>query len=201
MPRSPVGRARHLLGYLAGAFRCVSPLFCVPVLVIPFACATRLAAMLEALICRNLSSCEFRLLFSFPSGIHTDDPSGIHTCRSMRTTLLLSLFLIALLVPWLTLVAAPASGGPAQLATLRCSTLRARCTACVRDSRGRIARSSTARHEFQRLHPCPSTGRSTGACPGYVIDHLTPLKRGGADAPSNMQWQTKAAAKAKDRIE
>jgi hypothetical protein len=28
-----------------------------------------------------------------------------------------------------------------------------------------------------------------------------PLKRGGADAPGNMQWQTKAAAKAKDKIE
>jgi len=119
----------------------------------------------------------------------------------MRTTLLLSLFLIALLVPWLTLVAAPASGGPAQLATLRCSTLRARCTACVRDSRGRIASSSTARHEFQRQHPCPSCAPATGACPGYVIDHLTPLKRGGADAPSNMQWQIIREAKAKDRTE
>jgi hypothetical protein len=28
-----------------------------------------------------------------------------------------------------------------------------------------------------------------------------PLKRGGADSPSNMQWQTTAAAKAKDKIE
>jgi hypothetical protein len=27
------------------------------------------------------------------------------------------------------------------------------------------------------------------------------LKHGGADSPSNMQWQTKAAAKAKDRVE
>jgi hypothetical protein len=34
-----------------------------------------------------------------------------------------------------------------------------------------------------------------------VIDHIRPLKRGGADAPSNMQWQTTAAAKAKDKIE
>jgi hypothetical protein len=30
-----------------------------------------------------------------------------------------------------------------------------------------------------------------------VIDHVVPLKRGGADAPTNMQWQTKADAKAK----
>ncbi|MGE5339209.1 MAG: HNH endonuclease signature motif containing protein, partial [Gemmatimonadota bacterium] len=66
---------------------------------------------------------------------------------------------------------------------------------------GRIARSSKARADFQRSHPCPSTGRKRGACPGYVIDHVVPLKRGGADAPANMQWQTRRAAKAKDRIE
>jgi hypothetical protein len=29
--------------------------------------------------------------------------------------------------------------------------------------------------------------------PGYVVDHVIPLKRGGADAPWNMQWQTIAA--------
>jgi hypothetical protein len=34
-----------------------------------------------------------------------------------------------------------------------------------------------------------------------VIDHVQALKHGGADAPSNMQWQTTAAAKAKDKIE
>jgi len=34
-----------------------------------------------------------------------------------------------------------------------------------------------------------------------VVDHVKPLKRGGADAPSNMQWQTKEAAKEKDRRE
>ena len=30
-----------------------------------------------------------------------------------------------------------------------------------------------------------------------MIDHIDPLKRGGTDAPSNMQWQTKSDAKAK----
>jgi hypothetical protein len=33
------------------------------------------------------------------------------------------------------------------------------------------------------------------------VDHITPLACGGADTPSNMQWQTIAAAKAKDRVE
>jgi hypothetical protein len=70
-----------------------------------------------------------------------------------------------------------------------------------RDSHGKIARSSTARREFMQSHPCPSTGRSSGACPGFVVDHVVPLKRGGADAPANMQWQTIGDAKAKDRTE
>ena len=70
-----------------------------------------------------------------------------------------------------------------------------------RDSHGRFKRSTTAKHAFERDNPCPSTGRTSGACPGYVVDHVTPLKRGGADDPSNMQWETKAEAKAKDRSE
>ena len=35
----------------------------------------------------------------------------------------------------------------------------------------------------------------------YAIDHVVPLKRGGADALGNMQWQTTAAAKVKDRVQ
>lgn len=70
-----------------------------------------------------------------------------------------------------------------------------------RDSNGRIPRSSSARTEFKHSNLCPATGSSSGACPGYVIDHVQPLKRGGADAPHNMQWQTKEAAKAKDKWE
>jgi len=62
-------------------------------------------------------------------------------------------------------------------------------------------RDPAQRRAFQHTHPCPATGRKTGACPGYVVDHVKPLKRGGADRPSNMQWQTRAEAKAKDRWE
>jgi len=36
---------------------------------------------------------------------------------------------------------------------------------------------------------------------GYVVDHIVPLECGGADTPSNMQWQTVPEAKLKDRGE
>lgn len=68
-------------------------------------------------------------------------------------------------------------------------------------SHGRIYRSAAAKNEFKREHPCPSTGRSSGSYPGYVIDHVNPLACGGAAAPSNMQWQTTTDAKAKDKTE
>ena len=62
-------------------------------------------------------------------------------------------------------------------------------------------RSREVTREFQREHPCPSTGLTSGACPGYRKDHVNPLACGGPDAVSNLQWQTVAAAKAKDRWE
>lgn len=64
-----------------------------------------------------------------------------------------------------------------------------------RDSHGRIKRSQTARYQFMK-----QTGFAKGR-PGYVVDHIIPLKEGGCDCPSNMQWQTKEAAKAKDKWE
>jgi len=42
---------------------------------------------------------------------------------------------------------------------------------------------------------------------GYVVDHLKALRSGGSETPAtihtpaNMQWQTIAAAKAKDKTE
>ena len=71
----------------------------------------------------------------------------------------------------------------------------------ARDAHGKIARSPQALQQFKKSHPCPGTGKTYGSCPGYVVDHVIPLKRGGADAPSNMQWQTKEEAKRKDRWE
>jgi hypothetical protein len=71
----------------------------------------------------------------------------------------------------------------------------------TRDKHGRIKRSRAARAEFMRSHPCPATGKTGGRCPGYIVDHVHALECGGPDAPSNMQWQTSADAKAKDKLE
>lgn len=57
--------------------------------------------------------------------------------------------------------------------------------------------------KFHRLHPCPG-GPDKGSkkrCRGYIVDHVCPLACCGVDGVQNMQWQTRAAAKAKDRWE
>jgi hypothetical protein len=62
-------------------------------------------------------------------------------------------------------------------------------------------RSATAKRELQLTHPCPATGRTSGACPCYVKDHIVPLACGGPDAVSNLQWQTIRDARAKGKWE
>src|SRR3989442_15991596 len=69
------------------------------------------------------------------------------------------------------------------------------CKTCPRDAHRRILRNPAARAQFLR-----QTGYPHGR-PGYVVDHIVPLECGGADSPSNMQWQTVAEARAKDRTE
>ena len=71
----------------------------------------------------------------------------------------------------------------------------AKCASCPRDAHGKIQRSEEAKRDFMKQSGFPH-GR-----PGYVVDHITPLAKGGRDAPSNMQWQTVAEARAKDRVE
>lgn len=65
----------------------------------------------------------------------------------------------------------------------------------------RQERSEAAKNAFKHFHPCPSNNKNHGPCPGYVIDHIKPLACGGRDDPSNMQWQTVAQGKAKDKWE
>ena len=92
-----------------------------------------------------------------------------------------------------------ASGGTGR--TTAPETTRLKAVGLQRDARGRIERSTSAKHAFETSHPCPATGKTSGPCKGYVIDHVKPLACGGADAPINMQWQTVTAAKLKDRTE
>jgi hypothetical protein len=68
-------------------------------------------------------------------------------------------------------------------------------------SEAKIHRSQSARVAFVRANACPATGLNKLPCKGYIIDHVKALACGGADAPSNMQWQTVAEAKAKDKWE
>ena len=63
------------------------------------------------------------------------------------------------------------------------------------DSHGHIARSEKAKEDFIR-----QSGHPHG-WPGHVVDHRVPLAEGGADDPSNMQWQMVEEAKAKDKVE
>lgn len=69
-----------------------------------------------------------------------------------------------------------------------------------------ISFSSTARdakqvYAFHKLVPCPTTGKIQRTCKGYIVDHIVPLACGGVDNVSNMQYQTIADAKTKDKVE
>lgn len=61
--------------------------------------------------------------------------------------------------------------------------------------RQRMPRSTAAKRAFERM-----TGHPKG-WPGHVVDHIIPLACGGPDTPSNLQWQTIAEAKRKDKWE
>lgn len=69
--------------------------------------------------------------------------------------------------------------------------LLALCLLIGQDAYGRNLRLYSAKADFVRLHPCPSSGSHNGkACPGYVIDRIHPLCNGGPDRASKLQWQT-----------
>lgn len=58
-----------------------------------------------------------------------------------------------------------------------------------RDAKGQILRRADVLVAFKKIHPCPSTGKTTGACNGWQMNHVIPLACGGIDAVSNLSWQ------------
>lgn len=62
------------------------------------------------------------------------------------------------------------------------------CGPPVRLADGTIRRRADVLAAFRRVHPCPSTGLHTGACPGWARDHVVPLAVGGCDVVSNLQY-------------
>jgi hypothetical protein len=78
------------------------------------------------------------------------------------------------------------------------------CGVPRRDADGTISRRTDVLAAFKRAHPCPATGRTSGACGGWAIDHVIPLACGGCDAVSNLQWlpnSIKSSPVGKDRFE
>jgi hypothetical protein len=71
---------------------------------------------------------------------------------------------------------------------------------------GSIKRRADVLTAFRKVHPCPATGKTSGACPGWSIDHIIPLASCGCDAVRNLQWlpneiKSAAGVYAKDRWE
>lgn len=80
------------------------------------------------------------------------------------------------------------------------------CGPPARNESGTIIRSTWMRDTFKKIHPCPSTGLTSGACPGWQIDHVLPLASCGCDTLGNLQWlpveiKTCAGIYCKDRWE
>jgi hypothetical protein len=61
---------------------------------------------------------------------------------------------------------------------------------------GTVTAASRAAKRRSIRSRCRAATRTAGR-----VDNIKPLACGGADVPSNMQWQTVEAAKAKDRLE
>lgn len=62
------------------------------------------------------------------------------------------------------------------------------CGAPARNADGSIKRSTAVLNAFKRIHPCPANGMTTGACPGWALNHVIPLACGGCDSVANLDW-------------
>ena len=75
------------------------------------------------------------------------------------------------------------------------------CGTPVRNQDGTIHRRADVLAAFKKAHPCPATGKTTGACPGWYMDHVVSLACGGCDAVSNLQWLPEKEWRAKSLFE
>lgn len=75
------------------------------------------------------------------------------------------------------------------------------CGPPPRNADGSIKRSSAVIYAFRKQNPCPSTGATSGACPGWAINHAKPLACGGCDAVWNMLWMSDEAKALQDAYE
>jgi len=66
----------------------------------------------------------------------------------------------------------------------------ASCANCIRDLNGQILSNPAPIRAFLAKHPCPVTGSAKGACAGFVVSRIKPLKPGATDTPENMRWRT-----------
>jgi hypothetical protein len=57
-----------------------------------------------------------------------------------------------------------------------------------RDAGGKIIRRADVLRAFRDLYPCPATGQTRGACPGWALNHTIPLACGGFDSVANLSW-------------
>ncbi len=119
-----------------------------------------------------------------------------------HTRLLIGGLTLALTVPAVSIAQSPPgsppeapSGPPSRPGSVtRCTEAAPCATPGARKAPGAKAPSASAIRQFRETHPCPTTAHNWGACPGYVVIHITPPCKGGADAPENLQWQTHAKA-------
>lgn len=111
-----------------------------------------------------------------------------------RRRLLIGTLAFALAVPSVGVPQTP----PVPGSVARCTEAAPCATPRERKAPGKKAPGAAAASRFRETHPCPTTAHSWGACPGYVVTHITPPCKGGRDEPENLQWQTHANA---DRID
>jgi hypothetical protein len=73
------------------------------------------------------------------------------------------------------------------------TTVAQRTADKVAPTRARPSAELRAHDDFRQDHPCPSTGWTTGKCPGFAVV-------GNSSAPSTLQWQATAATPSGDPI-